>query len=97
MNEPSVPEHLPRIVAERGDRAPVVAVGSVCIVVDARVVDAAGRYTVAPADLQVLAVAALLARPGFTRRDEPVPDRLLTPEHIAEMRYQSKAFEEFPF
>ncbi|MEU2036272.1 hypothetical protein [Nocardia amamiensis] len=97
MNEPSVPEHLPRIVAERGDRAPVVAVGSVCIVVDARMVDAAGRYTVAPADLQVLALAALLARPGFTRRDEPVPDRLLTPEHITEMRYQSNAFEESRF
>ncbi|MFE9789631.1 hypothetical protein ACFYO7_30060 [Nocardia salmonicida] len=94
MNESSPSARTPRIVAERGDRAPVVAVGSVCIVVDPHAVDGTGRYTVPPDELQVIVLAALLARPGFTRCDKTVSSRLLTAEHIAEMSYRSDTFEE---
>ncbi|MFE5464149.1 hypothetical protein [Nocardia sp. NPDC056564] len=83
-----------RIVAERGDGARVVAVGPVCVVIDHRDVDAAGRYTVPPADLPVLLLDSLLARPGFRRREEAAPHSLLTPEQRAEMRRRATEYQD---
>lgn len=81
------------IVAERGDGAQVVAVGPVCLVVDHRDVDVTGRYTVAPADLPVLLLDSLLARPGFRPRNEAAPHDLLNPEQLAEMWRQATEYE----
>ncbi|GAA2101596.1 hypothetical protein [Actinomadura alba] len=72
---------MPRIVARRPDGTLLVAVGHAGLIVHPD-----GYIPVIRENMRISMVYSLFARPGWEEVNEPVPEGLLTQEHIAAMR-----------